>query len=278
VITRIAEQNTIEIDDLKIVDIHSADEEERRKRFAKLLYWKRQRKGMTHEEALDRVRDPNYFGVLMVESGEVDGFLAGFSTKYANTIRPALQVVGTDNSLNHIAGMYIVLTKTGPFFFADTTVNINPNARTLADITMMVANEVRKFNIEPHIAMLSYSNFGSNREESPTKVGEAVAILHREAPDLIVDGEFQANYAFNRRLRQEKFPFTKLSDHDVNTVIFPDLSSGNIAYKMMQELGGAEVIGPVVMGLAKPIQVLQMASSVREIVNMAAITVIDAGR
>lgn len=277
-ITKLAEQNNIEIDDLKIVDMHSPEEEERRKRFAKLLYWKRQRKGMTLDEAHERVRDPNYFGVLMVESGEVDGFLAGFSTKYANTIRPALQVVGTNNSLNHIAGMYIVLTKTGPFFFADTTVNINPNARTLADITLMVASEVRKFNIEPHIAMLSYSNFGSNRDESPSKVGEAVAILHREAPDLIVDGEFQANYAFNRRLRQEKFPFTKLADLDVNTVIFPDLSSGNIAYKMMQELAGAEVIGPIVTGLRKPIQVLQMASSVREIVNMAAITVIDAGR
>jgi malate dehydrogenase (oxaloacetate-decarboxylating)(NADP+) len=146
----------------------------------------------------------------------------------------------------------------------------------LANTTLLTAREVRKFNMEPRIAMLSYSNFGSNRDESPNRVREAVEILHRDYPDLIVDGEMQANYAFNKILRMEKFPFTKLMDADINTVIFPDLNSGNIAYKMMQELGGAEVIGPIVTGLRKPIQVLQMGSSVREIVNMAAITVIDA--
>jgi malate dehydrogenase (oxaloacetate-decarboxylating)(NADP+) len=146
----------------------------------------------------------------------------------------------------------------------------------LADTTLLTANEVRKFDMVPRIAMLSYSNFGSNRNESPNIVRDAVEILHRDYPDLIVDGEMQANYAFNKQLRQEKFAFSKLADMDVNTVIFPDLNSGNIAYKMMQELGGAEVIGPIVTGLRKPIQVLQMASSVREIVNMAAITVIDA--
>jgi malate dehydrogenase (oxaloacetate-decarboxylating)(NADP+) len=231
---------------------------------------------MTLDEALEKIHDPNYFGVMMVETGEADGFLAGFSTRYANTIRPALQIVGTSNTQNHIAGMYIVLTKKGPFFFADTTVNVDPSPRTLADITLLIANEVKKFNIVPHIAMLSYSNFGSNRDESPIKVQEAVRILHNEYPELMVDGEMQANYAFNNTLRQEKFPFSKLADLDVNTVIFPDLNSGNIAYKMMQELGGAEVIGPIVTGLYKPIQVLQMASSVREIINMAAITVIDA--
>ena len=146
----------------------------------------------------------------------------------------------------------------------------------LADTTLLTANEVRKFDMVPRIAMLSYSNFGSNRNDSPNLVREAVAMLHRDYPELIVDGEMQANYAFNKKLRQEKFPFSKLGDMDVNTVIFPDLNSGNIAYKMMQELGGAEVIGPVLTGLHKPIQVMQMASSVREIVNMAAITVIDA--
>ncbi len=215
------------------------------------MFAKRCRKGMTYDEALDKIHDPNYFGVMMVEAGEADGFLAGFSSKYANTIRPALQVVGTNNTLNHLAGMYIVLTKKGPFFFADTTVNINPSARTLADTTLLTANEVRKFNIVPRIAMLSYSNFGSNREDSPSRVREAVEILHREYPELIVDGEMQANYAFNKKLRQEKFPFSKLADMEVNTVIFPDLNSGNIAYKMMQELGGAEVIGPIVTGLVQ---------------------------
>jgi malate dehydrogenase (oxaloacetate-decarboxylating)(NADP+) len=275
-IRKIADENNIDLDGITIIDHHSDAEEERRKRYAHSLYEIRQRKGMTYEEALEKIHDSNYFGVMMVQSGEADGFLAGFSTRYANTIRPALQVVGTNNSLKHIAGMYIIITKKGPFFFADTTVNINPSARMLADTTLLTANEVRKFDMEPHIAMLSYSNFGSNRNESPDTVREAVEILHRDYPDLIVDGEMQANYAFNKMLRKEKFAFSKLADLDVNTVIFPDLNSGNIAYKMMQELGGAEVIGPVVTGLRKPIQVLQMASSVREIINMAAITVIDA--
>ncbi|MBN1143770.1 MAG: NADP-dependent malic enzyme [Bacteroidales bacterium] len=274
-IRELALSHHIELE-VPVIDIHSAVEEDRRKRYAQILFEKRQRKGMTYEEALEKVHDPNYFGVIMVESGEADGFLAGFSSRYANTIRPALQVAGTNNSLNHIAGMYIVLTKRGPFFFADTTVNINPTARMLADTTLLTANEVKKFDMVPRIAMLSYSNFGSNRHESPDTVREAVAILHRDYPELIVDGEMQANYAFNKKLRQEKFPFSKLGDMDVNTVIFPDLNSGNIAYKMMQELGGAEVIGPILTGLNRPIQVMQMASSVREIVNMAAITVIDA--
>jgi malate dehydrogenase (oxaloacetate-decarboxylating)(NADP+) len=275
-IQQIAHENSIEMDGIRIIDIHSPGEEETRKRYALRLYEKRQRKGMTIEEAMDKIHDPNYFGVMMVETGEADGFLAGLSTRYANTIRPALQVVGTNNSLHHIAGMYIVITKKGPFFFADTTVNINPTARMLADTTLLTANEVRKFDMVPRIAMLSYSNFGSNRHESPNTVRDAIEILHHDYPDLIVDGEMQANYAFNKQLRQEMFAFSKLADMDVNTVIFPDLNSGNIAYKMMQELGGAEVIGPIVTGLRKPIQVLQMASSVREIVNMAAITVIDA--
>jgi len=276
VIKQVADENNIDLEGMQIIDIHSPNEESRRKRYAQSLYIKRQRKGMTNEEALEKIHDPNYFGVMMVDSGEADGFLAGFSSRYANTIRPALQVAGTNNSLHHIAGMYIVITKKGPFFFADTTVNINPTARMLADTTLLTANEVRKFDIVPRIAMLSYSNFGSNRNDSPNIVREAVEILHRDYPELIVDGEMQANYAFNKKLRQEVFSFSKLADMDVNTVIFPDLNSGNIAYKMMQELGGAEVIGPIVTGLRKPIQVLQMASSVREIVNMAAITVIDA--
>jgi len=275
-IQQLATTINIDLNGIPIVDIHSSNEEGRRKRYAQLLFDKRQRKGMTYDEAHEKIHDPNYFGVMMVETGEADGFLAGFSSKYADTIRPALQVVGTNNTLHHIAGMYIVLTKKGPFFFADTTVNINPSPRTLADTTLLTANEVRKFNMIPRIALLSYSNFGSNRDASPNFVREAVEILHREYPELAVDGEMQANYAFNKRLRQEKFSFSKLADMDVNTVIFPDLNSGNIAYKMMQELGGAEVIGPIVTGLHKPIQVLQMASSVREIVNMAAITVIDA--
>jgi malate dehydrogenase (oxaloacetate-decarboxylating)(NADP+) len=275
-IRRLSVENAIELNNIPIIDIHDPGEEDRRKRYAQLLFEKRQRKGMTYTETLEKIYDPNYFGIMMVETGEADGFISGFSNKYSNTMRPALQIVGTNNSLKHIAGMYIIVTKKGPFFFADTTVNINPSARMLADTALLTANEVKKFNLVPCIAMLSYSNFGSDRDISPNTVREAVEILHRDYPDLIVDGEMQANYAFNKKLRQEKFPFSKLADMDVNTVIFPDLNSGNIAFKLMQEIGNAEVIGPIVTGLRKPIQVLQMASSVREIVNMAAITVIDA--
>jgi len=213
---------------------------------------------------------------MMVETGQADGFLSGITTKYADTIKPALQIIGTDNPENHIAGMYIVFTKRGPIFFADTTVNIQPNSDTLVGTTILVANEIRLFNIEPRIAMLSYSNFGAIRSGSPTRVQEAIKILHRDYPDLIVDGEMQANFALNTELRISKFPFSKLQDKQVNTLIFPNLGSGNIAYKLMGELGGMEIIGPILVGIGKPVHILHMESSVREIVNMAAIAVIDA--
>ena len=275
-IRQIAEECKIDLTGIPIIDFRSQQEEERRRKFARLLFEKRQRKGMTYEEAYEKMFDRNFFGVMMTDTGEVDGFLSGFSSNYAQTIRPAIQITGTNNNLHHIAGMYIILTKKGPFFFADTTVNIEPLAETLANTTVLIANEVKKFNLVPRIALVSYSNFGSIRTGSPARVKEAVEILHRKYPDMIVDGELQANYAFNSELRQKKFPFSKLKDMDVNTIIFPNLSSGNIAYKMMQELGEAEVIGPVLVGIGKPIHILQMESSVKEIVNMAAITVVDA--
>ncbi len=275
-IKKIADEFQLNIDGLEIIDFSEGKERERRKKYAGRLYEKRQRKGVTYEDALQKLKDPNYFGVMMVEMSEVDGFLAGFSTKYSDTIRPALQIVGANNSLKHIAGMYIVQTKKGPFFFADTTVNIQPIGRTIADTTLLIANEVRKFNVEPKIAMVSYSNFGAIKEGTPRRVREAVEILHRDYPDLIVDGEIQANYAFNKDLRMTKFPFSKLACHDVNTIIFPNLDSGNIAYKMMDELAGAEIIGPILIGIKKPIHILQMESSVRQIVDMAAITAVGA--
>ncbi len=275
-IRAIAEESRIDIEGFPIIDFRSDEEEHLRRKFAQMMFEKRQRKGMTFEEAIEKMYDQNYFGVMMVEEGEVDGFLSGFSSKYADTIRPALQIMGTNNSLNHIAGMYILITKKGPYFFADTTVNIEPSARTLADTTILIANEVKKFSIEPKIALVSYSNFGSIRTGSPSRVQEAVQILHKDYPDLIVDGEMQANYAFNTHLRDRVFPFSKLAKTEVNTVIFPNLSSGNIAYKMLHELGDAEVIGPILVGIKKPVHVLQMESSVREIVNMTAITVVDA--
>ena len=269
-------ENHLDLGNVLIIDPKSREEEKRRNTFARLLFEKRKRKGLNFEEAQELVFNQNYFGVMMVETGEADAFLSGFSSKYADVIRPAIQIAGTNNPQKHIAGMYLVQTKKGPFFFADTTVNIQPTAQTLVDTTLLTAKAVERFNFTPRIAMVSYTNFGSLRQGSPARVHEAVEILHRDHPKLIVDGEMQANFAFNKDLRQKKFPFTKLQDMDVNTIIFPNLSSGNIAYKMMQEIGGAEVIGPILIGLGKPIHILQLESSVREIVNMATIAALDA--
>ncbi|MBS2211883.1 NADP-dependent malic enzyme [Carboxylicivirga mesophila] len=275
-IEEIASENNLNILDLEIIDNKAPEQANKRKEYADILYQKRQRKGLNMEGALYQMLDRNYYGIMMVETGDADGFLGGFSNKYAETIRPALQIAGTNNTLNHIAGMYIVMTKKGPYFFADTTVNYEPTVRSLADTTLLTVNEVRKFNIEPVVAMVSYSNFGSTRKGSPLRVREAVGYLHENYPNLLVDGEMQANYAFNAELRASRFPFSKLGDREVNTVIFPSLSSGNIAYKMMNELGQAEIIGPILLGIRKPIHVLQQQCSVREIVDMAAITAVDA--
>ncbi|MCK4748931.1 MAG: NADP-dependent malic enzyme, partial [Bacteroidales bacterium] len=232
--------------------------------------------GMTYGDALQQMFLPNQFGMMMVAEGDADAFLSGFSSKYADVIKPAIQIAGTNNPQKHIAGMYIVHTKKGPYFFADTTVNVQPSSRTLVETALLVAGQVEHFNIEPVIALVSYSNFGAINGPSTIRSREAVEILHKEHPELIVDGEMQMNYALNTELRMQKFPFSKLRDKKVNTIIFPDLSSGNIAYKMMQEIGGSQVTGPIVLGLGKPIHILQMESDVREIVDMAAFAVVDA--
>jgi malate dehydrogenase (oxaloacetate-decarboxylating)(NADP+) len=269
-------ENNLDLEGAIIMDPISDDQQDTRKEFARLFFEQRQRKGLTYDEALELMFQRNYFGSMLVETGQADAFLSGFTSKYSDTIKPAIQVAGTNNPEDRIAGMYILITKKGPLFFADTTVNISPSARTLVDITILADREVRKFNIEPKIALLSYSNFGAIRNGSPSRVHEAVEILHREHPHLIVDGEIQANFATNKELRMKKFPFSKLQDADVNTFIFPNLSSGNIAYKLMHELAGMEVIGPILLGIGKPIHILHLESSVREIVNMTAISVIDA--
>ena len=269
-------ENNLDLENAIIMDPISDEEHDTRKEFARLFFEERQRKGLTYDEALELMFQRNYFGAMLVETGQADAFLSGFTSKYADTIKPALQIAGTNNPENRIAGMYILITKKGPLFFADTTVNISPSARTLVDVALLADREVRKFNIVPKIALLSYSNFGAIRNGSPSRVHEAVEILHREHPHLIVDGEIQANFATNKELRMKKFPFSKLQDADVNTFIFPNLSSGNIAYKLMHELAGMEVIGPILLGIGKPIHILHLESSVREIVNMTAISVIDA--
>jgi malate dehydrogenase (oxaloacetate-decarboxylating)(NADP+) len=249
---------------------------EKREKYAAKLYKARQRKGLTMQDALQQMRLANQFGMMMVAEGDADAFLSGFSSKYADVIRPAIQIAGTNNPQKHVAGMYIVHTKKGPFFFADTTVNTSPDPRGLANTAVLVAEQVEHFNIEPVIAMVAYSNFGAIKGASANRSREAVEILHKEHPEMIVDGEIQMNYAVNKDLRMQKFPFSKLADKKVNTIIFPNLSSGNIAYKMMQGIGGSQVTGPILLGLGKPIHILQMESEVREIVDMAAFAVVDA--
>ena len=276
-IKTLIKENKLDLNNVTIIDLVKSVSEEKRNQFANLLYEKRKRKGMTFNEAVEKMMNRDYYGAMMVETGEADAFISGFSRKYADTIRPALQVIGVNEKYNHIAGMYIMLSKKGALFLADTTVNMNPSAQTLADTTLLTAAEVKRFNIEPRIAMLSYSNFGAYKGQgSPVRVKEAVEILHKNYPDLIVDGEMQANYAINGKLRQKRFPFNRLGDADANTLIFPNLSSGNITYKVLQSIGAAEAIGPILMGMKKPVHILQRDSSVREIINMVAIAVIDA--
>jgi malate dehydrogenase (oxaloacetate-decarboxylating)(NADP+) len=202
--------------------------------------------------------------------------ISGLTRKYGQPIKAALEVIGVQQGVSKVAGLYMMVTKRGPYFFADTTMNTDPTAQELADIAVLTANTVKAYNITPRIAMLSYTNFGSAEGEVPNKVAEAVSILHKNYPGLVVDGDIQANFATNNTLLKEQFPFSTLVDKDVNTFIFPNLASGNIAYKLMQELGGAEAIGPVLMGLNKPVHVLQLGSSVREIVNMIILSVVDA--
>ncbi len=273
----IAQSSGLDISEMQIVDIHSPEESERRKRYADIFWKKRQRKGLTQNTAYDLMHNSNHFGIMMVETGEADAFISGIASRYGDTIAPALRIVGKKDGIDKIAGMYVIMTKKGPFFFADTTVTLQHTAESLAQTALLTASEVRKFNIEPVIAMLSYSNFGSVTDtESAIMVRQAVQILHKKYPDLIVDGEIQANSALNAELRERIFPFSKLHGKEVNTLIFPDLNSGNIAYKLMQEIGGAEVIGPILMGLKKPIHVVPIDCSVREIVNMASLAAVDA--
>jgi len=272
-------ENQLDIESVPIIDLIESVSDDKRLQFAKILHEKRKRKGMTFNEAVEKMYNPDYYGSMMVETGEADAFISGFSRKYSTTIRPALQVIGVKKDFNHIAGMYLMLTKKGPLFLSDTTVNMNPSSQILADTTILTADMVKNFNIEPRIALLSYSNFGAFKGEgSPVRVKDAVNILHEKYPDLKVDGEMQANYALNGKLRYTRYPFNKLGDEDANVLIFPNLSSGNITYKVLQSVGTAEAVGPILMGMNKPIHILQRDSTVREIINMVAIAVIDAQR
>jgi malate dehydrogenase (oxaloacetate-decarboxylating)(NADP+) len=275
-IRAIAQTNGIDIEGLPIFDPRSDAMEEKRNTFGTLFFRKRGRKGFNYYESKKVMKDRNYFGCMMVETGEADCMISGLSKNYPDTIRPAIQCIGVDEGVNKIAGMYLMLTKKGPIFLGDTTVNFHPTAEELAEITLMVAEEVRNFNIIPRIAMLSYSNFGSSTSAEAHLVADARKLVKEMMPELIVDGEMQASLAFNNELLKENYPFSELVDKDVNTLIFPNLASGNIAYNLLKELGNADAIGPILLGLKKPVHILQLGSTVRNIVNMATIAVVDA--
>lgn len=275
-IAEVAKEYHLELGNIPIIDPRSAKHRNKKNFYADMLYEKRKRKGVTLAEAQEMMRSRNYYGSAMVEMGDADALISGLTRNYKSTIRPALHVIGTDDDVSKIAGMYIMFTKDGPVFFADTTVNLNPTARDIADITILTSKIVERFKIVPKIALLSYSNFGSADGEDAEKMREAKKILEKEHPELIVDGEIQANFALNKELRNEIFPFSELSKRNTNTLIFPNLSAGNIAYKLMLEMGDFEAIGPILMGMKKPVHILQLGSSVREIVNMVTIAVTDA--
>jgi malate dehydrogenase (oxaloacetate-decarboxylating)(NADP+) len=275
-IRQLAEENGIELDDTVIVDPKSDEMHDRRHLYGELFFKKRQRKGFNMYEAKKVMRERNYFGCMMVETGEADALISGLTRNYPDTIRPALHVIGMEDNVKRVAGMYIINTKRGPLFLADTTVNFNPTAEELADITLLVANEVRQFNITPRIAMLSYSSFGSSPTPEAQLVSKAREIVKLKDPTLIVDGEIQAAMAFNQEILKDSYPFSELLGQEVNTLIFPNLAAGNIAYNLLQEVAGFDAIGPVLLGMKKPVHILQLGSTVRSIVNMVNIAVVDA--
>ena len=267
---------SMDFPDVEILDPKAPEENDRLERYAKDFFELRKRKGFTEYEASKIMRERNYFGAMMVQAGDADAMISGATRKYSDVLRPALQCVGAQKDVDRVAGMYILVTKRGPIFLADTTVNFDPTAEEIADMTHHVAKTIRKFKVNPKIALLSYSNFGSAEGKDAKKMARAVEIIHDKYPTLTVDGEVQANFAMNNELMMDKFSFSELANKNVNTFIFPNLSAGNIAYKLLQEMTEAEAIGPVLVGLNKSIHVLQLGASVREIVNMVKVAVVDA--
>lgn len=276
IIKELIQQYKLDLEGVSIIDPRHDSNADLRKSYGEAYFQKRKRKGVTLPEAVKMMRERNYFGSMMLENGEADALISGLTRHYSETLRPALKVIGTDKDTKTIVGMYILLTKKGPIFMADTTVNFNPSWEELVNITLLVADAIKKFGISPNIAMLSYANFGSSKGEDAVKTHKAVDYLHKHHPELTVDGEIQANLALNQELIKEIFPFSDLAGKRVNCMIFPDLSSGNIGYKLIQEMTDVELLGPVLLGMNKPVHILQLGSSVREIVNMVAVAVADA--
>ena len=275
-IRKIAADNSVDLEGMPIINPKDDDTEEMRKSFGEIFFEKRHRKGVNRYESNKAMKERNHFGCMMVETGVADCMISGLSRNYPDTIKPALQIIGTEPGVKKIAGMYLLFTKRGPLFLADTTVNFNPTAEELAEITLLVAREVRQFNVVPKIAMLSYSNFGSSDSPEAKLVQKAHEIVKLKEPNLICDGEMQGILAFNKEILKENYPFSELVNGEVNTLIFPNLAAGNIAYNLLQEVGGADSIGPILLGLNKPVHVLQLGSSIRSIFNMVVIAVVDA--
>jgi malate dehydrogenase (oxaloacetate-decarboxylating)(NADP+) len=270
------EEYSMEFPEVEILDPKADEELEKRIKYAEVFHEMRKRKGFTMYESKKIMRERNYFGAMMIHAGDADAMVSGVTRKYRDVLKPALEVIGTQKDVDKIAGMYILITKKGPVFLADTTVNFDLSSEEIADLANNVAKTIRKFKVTPRIALLSYSNFGSAPGKDADKMAKAVKIIHEKYPSLTVDGEVQANFALNNEMMQDQFPFSELAHKEVNTLIFPNLSSGNIAYKLLQEMTEGEAIGPVLVGLRKSIHVLQLGSSVREIVNMVKVAVVDA--
>ena len=279
VIQQILNENSIKLPGVEIIDpyLPIADEDkERANRYSELLFIRRQRQGLNKAEAQKIIRRRNYFGSMMVSTGDADAMIGGMSRNYPDTVRPALQAIGRKEGVQKVSGMYILMTRFGPLFLADTTVNFNPSAEEIVEIAELSAKQVEKFNIKPRIALITYSNFGSAEGEDAKKMKSAVQLLKQRNPNMIVDGEIQAHLPFNIELLKENHPFSELAEKGANVLIFPNLSSSNIAYNLVKEIAGIEKIGPILLGLKKPVHVLQLGSSTREIVNMIAIAVVDA--
>ncbi|MBL7719130.1 MAG: NADP-dependent malic enzyme [Flavipsychrobacter sp.] len=275
-IRQLLEEHKIPLEGVQILDPKHESTEQKRCEYGEKFFQKRNRRGFNMYEAKKIMRERPYFGCMMVDAGEADALISGLTRKYPDTLRPALEIIGLEEGANRVAGMYMMLTKKGPLFFADTTANFNPTEEELVDITMLTAKTVEHFNIKPRVAMLSYSNFGSSNSPEAIKVRNAVEKIKHRYPWMVIDGEMQAGVAFNKDLLRENYPFSDLVNESPNTLIFPNLAAGNIAYHLLQEVGGAEAVGPIHMGFRKPVHVLQLGSSVRQIVNMVAFAVVDA--
>ncbi|AOW20882.1 NADP-dependent malic enzyme [Urechidicola croceus] len=261
---------------VEIIDPKSPEQKEKRNLYADKYWVSRQRKGIKLNDAQKLMRERNYFAAMMVNEGDADALITGYTRNYASVVKPILELIGMDKGVTRVAATNLMLTKRGPMFLADTTININPTAKHLAKITQLTTMIAKMFGVSPNVAMLSFSNFGASNSEESKKIREAIQYIHRYYPNVVVDGEIQADFALNPDMLKKEFPFSKLVDKKVNVLIFPNLDSANISYKMMKELYGAESIGPIMLGLKKPAHIIQLDASVDEMVNMAAVAVIDA--